>query len=316
MTLTELRYIAAVARLRHFGKAAEACFVSQPTLSVAVRKLEEELEVTLFERRRNEIALTPVGERIVAQARRVLEEAERVRQIARQGKDDLALPLSLGAIFTIGPYLLPAIIPQLGEQAPALSLVIREDYTRNLATTLHDGQLDVAVIALPFDEPGIALEPLYEEPFLVVMPARHHWAGRAVIPAGELSEETVLLLRAGNCFREQVLEACPACRQDAREFSGALQRTLEGSSLETIRQMTATGVGVSVMPCTAWHASGDLRGALIARPFAEPSPRRTVALAYRKSFPRARAIEALREAVAKAELPCVQKLSAGGGCSP
>lgn len=307
MTLTELRYITAVARLRHFGRAAEACFVSQPTLSVAVRKLEDELGVTLFERRRNEIAVTPVGERVVEQARRVLEEAERVRQIARQGKDDLALPLNLGVIFTIGPYLLPALIPRLTAQAPELRLIIREDYTRNLREALKRGELDVLILALPFDDPGLVVEPLYDEPFMLALPAAHPWTRRKEIAVADLGQENVLLLGAGNCFRDQVLAACPACRQEERQFEGEIQRTLEGGSLETLRQMTATGVGVCVLPCTAWSEAGSLQGRLVARPFAAPVPERRVALVYRKSFPRPRAIAALREAVQATELGCVRK---------
>lgn len=311
MTLTELRYITAVAQHLHFGRAAEVCFVSQPTLSVAVKKLEDELGVALFERRHNEVAVTPVGLRIIEQAARVLEEAERVRQIARQGRDELAAPLRLAAIFTIGPYLLPALIPALARIAPDMTLVIREDYTRQLAEALKRGEVDAVILALPFEEPGLEVEPLYDEPFLVAMPKTHAWARRRRIPAAQLAQENVLLLRAGNCFREHVLAACPDCRRAPQDFEASIERTLEGSSLETIRHMTAAGAGISVLPCTAWTPSGDVRGMLVARPFERPEPTRRVALAYRRSFPRPRAIAAVREAIAAADIPCVVKVSRG-----
>ena len=306
MTLTELRYIVAVADKRHFGQAAEACFVSQPTLSVAVKRLEEELGVTLFERARNEITLTPVGERVVEQARRALAEAAAVREVATASGNQLGDPLRLGAIYTIGPYLLPQLIPEVHQRAPQMQLLISENYTHELRTRLKSGELDVILIALPFDEPGVETLPLYHEPFSVLLPKTHPLGKQKTIRAEELAKETVLLLGPGHCFRDQVLEACPMCASRADEGSG-LQQSLAGASLETIRMMVSSGVGVTVLPCSATPASrGD--PLVTIRPFNTPTPTpgRTVALAWRKSFPRPKAIEVIAEAVHAARLDCTQ----------
>ncbi|MCW8927908.1 MAG: LysR substrate-binding domain-containing protein [Gammaproteobacteria bacterium] len=306
MTLTELRYIVAVAEKRHFGRAAQACFVSQPTLSVAVKRLEEELGVTLFERSRAEIALTPAGERVVQQARRALAEAGAVREVAMASKDELAGPLRLGAIYTIAPYLLPDLIPAINEQAPRMPLLVEENYTAVLSEKLKRGDLDVIIIALPFDEPGVVTLALYDEPFVMLLPASHPLSLKPAIAISDLDDETVMLLGEGHCFRDQVLEFCPNCAAKPRQES-SLQQTLEGASLETIRMMVTSGVGLTVLPCTA--AAADLySGRLLAiRRFSNIEPGRTVALAWRKSFPRPKVIEVLRRAVAESALSCIEK---------
>jgi LysR family hydrogen peroxide-inducible transcriptional activator len=306
VTLTELRYIVAVARERHFGRAAEACFVSQPTLSVAVKKLEEELGVTLFERGPGEVSVTPAGQGIVAQAQRVLEEAARIREIAAAGRDPLAGPLRLGAIYTIGPYLLPKLIPILRRTAPSMQLHIQENFTHNLAESLKSGEVDVILIALPFDEPGIATRPVYDEPFLVAVPKGHAWEGRKRITSDELTSESLLLLGEGHCFRDQVLDICKTVRAKDRS---SLSRTVEGGSLETIRQMVAGGVGVTVLPSTSL-TPGSASDLIRILPFARPIPARRVALAWRRSFPRPEAIEALRKSVLACNLPQVAKIDA------
>ena len=305
MTLTELRYVVAVARERHFGRAAETCFVSQPTLSVAVKKLEEELGVTLFERGPGEVSVTPTGRTIVEQAQRVLEEAARIREIAAAGRDPLAGPLRLGAIYTIGPYLLPKLIPILRRTAPAMQLLIQENFTHRLADELKNGEVDVILVALPFEEPGVLTRAVYDEPFLVAVPKGHPWEGRKRVTSEELTSESLLLLGEGHCFRDQVLEICHTVR--ARERS-PLARTLEGGSLETIRQMVAGGVGVTVLPATSTGAggAGDLIRIL---PFARPVPTRRVAIAWRRSFPRPEAIEVLRKSILACNLPQVEKLA-------
>ncbi|MGB5472888.1 MAG: LysR substrate-binding domain-containing protein, partial [Gammaproteobacteria bacterium] len=249
MTLTELRYIVAVARERHFGRAARACFVSQPTLSIAIKKLEEELGVQLFERQASEITVTPVGEQIVAQAQRTLEAAETIRQVAQQGKDQLAGPLRIGAIYTIGPYLFPDLIPRLRKLAPNMPLVIEENYTAVLAEKLKRGELDVIFLALPFQDPGLLTLPLYDEPFVVLMPSAHPLTLRKTIKSAHLEDENVLLLGEGHCFRDQVLEACPACIPKPG-LVGGLANSIVGSSLETIRHMVVSGLGITVLPCT------------------------------------------------------------------
>jgi LysR family hydrogen peroxide-inducible transcriptional activator len=304
MTLTELRYVVAVARERHFGRAAEACFVTQPTLSVAVKKLEEELGVTLFERGPGEVTLTPAGQPIIEQAQRVLEEAARIKDLAVAGRDPLAGPLRLGAIYTIGPYLLPKLIPILRKNAPAMQLHIQENFTHRLAESLKRGEVDVILVALPFEEPGVETRAVYDEPFFVAVPKGHPWEGRKRITSEELTGESLLLLGEGHCFRDQVLEICHTVR--GKERSG-LARTVEGGSLETIRQMVASGVGVTVLPATSIN-SASASDLIRVLPFARPAPVRRVGLAWRRSFPRPEAIEVLRKSILACSLPQVEKL--------
>ena len=306
MTLTELRYIVAVARERHFGHAAETCFVSQPTLSVAVKKLEDELGVTLFERGPGEVSVTPAGTQIVEQAQRVLEEAARIREIAAAGKDPLAGPLRLGAIYTIGPYLLPKLIPILRKTAPAMQLLIQENFTHRLGEELRSGEVDVILVALPFEQPGVVTRAVYDEPFLVAVPKGHPWESRKRITSEELTSESLLLLGEGHCFRDQVLEICHTVR--ARERS-PLAKTVEGGSLETIRQMVAGGVGITVLPATSTATGGGPADLIRILPFARPVPTRRVVLAWRRSFPRPEAIEVLRKSILACNLPQVEKLS-------
>jgi len=307
MTLTELRYIVAVARERHFGKAAETCFVSQPTLSVAIKKLEDELGVTLFERGPGEVAVTPLGGRIVEQAQRVLEEAGHIKEIAVAAGDPVAGPLRLGAIYTIGPYLLPKLIPVLRRTAPAMQLFIQENFTHKLAESLKRGEVDVIVVALPFDEPGCVTQAVYDEPFMVAMPQGHPWEKKKQVSTEELTRESLLLLGEGHCFRDQVLEFCGRVRHAPNRSS--LARTFEGGSLETIRQMVAGGIGVTVLPATSVAADAGANDLIRVRPFAKPAPGRRVALAWRKSYPRTRAVEALRQAILACGLPQVAKLA-------
>jgi len=305
MTLTELRYIVAVARERHFGRAAETCFVSQPTLSVAVKKLEDELGVTLFERGPGEVSVTPAGTRIVEQAQRVLEEAARIREIAAAGRDPIAGTLRLGAIYTIGPYLLPKLIPILRKNAPSMQLLIQENFTHRLAEELKNGEVDVILIALPFDEPGMMTRAVYDEPFLVAVPKGHPWENRKRVTSDELTNESLLLLGEGHCFRDQVLDICTVVRAKDRS---ALSRTVEGGSLETIRQMVAGGVGITVLPATSVSGNPGAGDLIRVLPFAKPTPTRRVALAWRRSFPRPEAIEVLRKSILACNLPQVEKL--------
>ncbi len=296
MTLTELRYIIAIARKRHFGHAAEACFVSQPTLSVAVRKLEDELGVLLFERSPGEVNITPVGKRVVEQAQRVLEEAEVIQQIAVRGQDELSGVLRLGVIYTIGPYLLPHLIPLLRRRAPHMPLQIEENYTAVLSERLKRGELDVLILSLPYQEPGVLTQAVYEEPFVVVLPKGHPLERKTAITARTLAQEDLLLLGAGHCFRDQVLQVCPECNR-ASISSDSMQKTLEGSSLETMRLMVATGMGITVLPQTSVNNYPATEDLLSIRPFGKPVPRRLVALAWRKSFPRPGAVQLLAETV-------------------
>ncbi len=301
MTLTELRYVVAVARERHFGRAADACFVSQPTLSVAIKKLEDELGMQIFERRTNDVTMTPAGERIVGQAQRTLDEAGRIKEIARQGKDPLSGPLRLGVIYTIGPYLLPALVRQLLKDAPQMPLLLTENFTVKLVDLLKNGEIDVAIMALPLPEAGLVLQPVYDEPFVIAVPRLHPWSKRKAIPSEDLKKETMLLLGTGHCFRDQVLEVCPELSRFSSSAEG-IQKTFEGSSLETIRHMVGSGLGVTVLPMTSIPEKPPRDSLLAYIPFKPPAPDRRVVLAWRKSFTRAPAIEALRQAVLKCEL--------------
>ena len=290
MTLNELRYIVVVAQEKSFGRAAQRCFISQPALSVAIQKLEEELQTQLFERGKSEITVTPVGERIVEQAHKVLEEAARIRDIAQAGRNQLAGVFRLGAIYTVAPYLLPDLVPALNALAPDMPLEIEENITEQLEAALKTGRIDAAIIALPFQPPGIATEFLYEEPFQVVVPQRHPWAKRRTIDPSELAGEHAILLNVGHCFRDQVLESCP-------ELNRGDAPVTRSNSLETIRNMVASGLGISVLPRDALTPKYHSR-LVVPVPFAKPVPSRRIALAYRKSFPRPAAIAAIREAVA------------------
>jgi LysR family hydrogen peroxide-inducible transcriptional activator len=295
MTLNELRYVVAVARERNFRRAAEKCFVTQPALSLAIQKLEDELGVRLFERKKNEAVLTPVGVKVVEQAARVLDEAARIKEVARQEGDQLVGLLRVGVIYTVGPYLLPELIPILHAKAPAMPLEVEENTTASLEVQLRNGGIDVAIIALPFDIPGVATLPLYDEPFMVVVPETHAWAKRKSIQARELAGEKVLLLNSGHCFSNQVVEACPELSRKGE--------VLQGNSLETIRNMVATGLGISVLPCSAvTQRYGNPLVKVLS--FEQPVPMRRIALAYRRTFVRTQAVEVLADAIRSIRSAC------------
>ena len=305
MNLSELRYIVALARERHFGRAAAASFVSQPTLSVAVKKLEGELGVALFERASQEVRVTPTGERVVEKAQQALEAIESVRQEALCDGDQLASPLRIGAIFTVGPYLFPDLIINLRDSAPQMPLLIEENYTAVLTEKLKNGELDVIIISLPFDEPNILTLPLYDEPFIILLPAAHPLTNRKTLKSKNLEDETILMLGAGHCFRDQVIKACPACAP----HDGSAVYTAEGSSLETIRHMVASGMGVTVLPCTAAGADRYSQRLLAICRFASPVPSRVVALAWRASFTRPEVIDVLRDTISASQLSCIHPIS-------
>jgi LysR family hydrogen peroxide-inducible transcriptional activator len=305
MTLTELRYIVAVAREKHFGRAADACFVSQPTLSVSVKKIESELGVQLFERGGSEVSVTPIGEDIVRQAQRVLDEVNQIKEIADQGRDPLRGALRVGVIYTIGPYLLPRIIKAMIEQYGDMPMILQENFTVRLLEMMRTGDLDVAVLAEPFDETGLSIAPLYDEDFLIAVPKHHPWAKRKKVSSIELKEQTMLLLGIGHCFRDQVLEVCPEAARFSANSAG-IQKTVEGSSLETIRHMVAEGLGITVLPRMSVTSEDDSLLKFI--PFEDPVPNRRVVLAWRKTFTRDEAINALRQTILAADLPGCTKL--------
>ncbi len=321
MTLTELKYIVAVAREKHFGRAAEACFVSQPTLSVAIKKLEEELDVKLFERSANEVAVTSLGEEIIRQAQSVLEQAANIKEIAKRGKDPLAGPLKLGVIYTIGPYLLPSLVRQAISKTPQMPLMLQENFTVRLLEMLRTGEIDCAIMAEPFPDTGLATAPLYDEPFMAAVPSNHPLAALPQISADALKNETMLLLGNGHCFRDHVLEVCPEFARFSSNAEG-IQKSFEGSSLETIKHMVAAGMGVTLVPRLsvpkeALAAQGKrkkseetyVRYLPIADSKGGLPPTRRVVLAWRRSFTRYEAIAALRNAIYACELPGVTRLS-------
>jgi len=320
MTLTELKYIVAVARERHFGKAAEACFVSQPTLSVAIKKLEEELEVKLFERSAGEVTVTPLGEQIVQQAQSVLDQAASIKEIAKRGKDPLAGPLKLGVIYTIGPYLLPDLVRQNITRTPQMPLMLQENFTVKLLEMLRAGEIDCAIMAEPFPDTGLAIAALYDEPFVAAVPVNHALAMRESVSSDELRDETMLLLGTGHCFRDHVLEVCPEFARFSSNAEG-IRKSFEGSSLETIKHMVASGMGVTLVPRLSVpgdalkprgkrrEAEAMVRYLPIRDAEGREPPTRRVVLAWRRSFTRYEAIAALRNAVYACELPGVQRLS-------
>jgi LysR family hydrogen peroxide-inducible transcriptional activator len=306
MTLTELRYIVAVAREKHFGRAAEACFVSQPTLSVAIKKLEDELEVKLFERGANEVTVTPLGEEIVRQAQAVIEGAAGIKETAKRGKDPVSGPLRLGVIYTIGPYLLPDLVKQAIDRVPQMPLMLQENFTAKLLDMLRTGELDCAIMAEPFPDTGLAVAPLYDEPFMVAVPKTHALAKRKHVSAEELKQETMLLLGTGHCFRDHVLEVCPEYARFSSDAEG-IRKSFEGSSLETIKYMVASGMGVTVVPQLSVPKETQPHVRYI--PFSAPVPTRRVVLAWRRTFTRYEAIAALRNAIYACQLDGVHRLS-------
>ena len=288
MTLNELKFVVAVAQELNFRRAAEKCFVTQPALSLAIKKLEEELGVVIFERSRSEVAATEVGEKIIEQANIVLEQSVRLKEMAKLGTNPLQGLFKLGMIHSVGPYLLPEIIPVLRVSAPSMPLEVEENLTANLEIQLKNGVIDAAVVALPFDIPGIEVRSLYDEEFSVVVPANHHWANKKQIKPAALSEEKVLLLNSGHCFSNQVTQACPELSRKGE--------VLQGNSLETIRNMVASNLGITVLPTSATAVRYD-NPLLKVIPFVKPAPTRRIAIAWRKSYVRTEAIEKLVEAI-------------------
>lgn len=313
MTLTELKYIVAVAREKHFGRAADACYVSQPTLSVAIKKLEEELDVKIFERSAGEVSVTPLGEAIVRQAQSVLEQAAEIKEIAKRGKDPLSGALTLGVIYTIGPYLLPELVRNSIKMTPQMPLMLQENFTVKLLEMLRTGEIDCAIVAEPFPETGLAMAPLYDEPFMAAVPSNHPLAQQDAVTTTDLKNETMLLLGSGHCFRDHVLEVCPEFARYASNAEG-ISRTFEGSSLETIKHMVAAGMGVTLVPRLSVpkealesprrRATDDphIRYLPIHNEDGHEPPSRRVVLVWRRSFTRYEAIAALRNAVYACEL--------------
>lgn len=307
MTLQELRFLIALAKEKHFHKASQICFVSQPTLSIAIRKLENELGIELFERHRNSVRITAAGQDIVTRAKRILAEVDEIKQLALADKDQLTSVFKLGAIYTIGPYLLPPLITTLHSLAPQMPIEIQENFTVNLREKLLSGELDAILISLPFGGPGIVTRTLYKEDFVVLMPANHPLAKFKSIPEKALSKYNVLMLGEGHCFRDQVMNSCPMCFSEQKLASGVHWKTVEGGSLETIRHMVASGMGLTILPSSAVGVSPYDENILTSRPLKATSPSRAVALAWRNSFTRINAIEMMLKAIAKCNISAILK---------
>jgi LysR family hydrogen peroxide-inducible transcriptional activator len=300
MTLSELRFVVAVAKERNFRRASEKCYVSQPALSLAIKKLEEDLGVKIFERSRTDISATPIGEKIIEQAIKALEEVNHIREIAKQGNNQLSGVFRLGLIYSVGPYLLPEIIPILRNSAADMPLEIEENLTVQLEMQLKNGVIDAAVVALPFDVPGINTMPLYDEKYVVMVPVDHPWANRASISAEELADENVLLLNSGHCYSHQVLQACPDLSRKGQ--------VLQGNSLDTIRNMVASNLGITVLPCSA-ATERYINPLVKVIPFSEPMPVRRVALAWRKSYGRELAISCVADSIRLIKSECLEMIT-------
>lgn len=302
MNLRDLRYLVAVGDQRHFGRAAKACFVSQPTLSAQVKKLEEYLGVQLVERGTRQVLLTPTGEEVVARARAVLNQVDDIVDLCRAAAEPMTGDLRLGAIPTLAPYLLPHLVAVATEAWPRLRLLLYEERTALLAERLRKGELDAALMAMPVDGDDLASVPVFEEPFVLALPASHRLAGVARAPRPQaLPEAELLLLEEGHCLRDQALEVC----QLAGDTRGA--SCFRATSLETLRQMVAAGVGMTLLPQLAGKAGCEIpnQSAVRLLPFPEPAPTRTIGLYWRKGAARTTTLEAIAAAIR--ELPVVQE---------
>ena len=290
--LKDLRYLVAVADTGHFGKAAARCFVSQPTLSAQLRKLEEYLGVDLVERQPRQALLTPAGVEVVARARRIVEASDEVVEIALSHRDPLAGKLRIAFLPTIGPYLLPFVAQRLHKALPRLELMLHEHQTEPMLERLRAGDIDMGVLALPVELDGLHAEPLYDEPFVVAMPTAHPLAERKQLRAEDLRGATLLLLEEGHCLRDQALEVCS--RVPVRE-----KQDFRGTSLETLRQMVAADAGITLLPELATRGAYAQSRGVVIRPFAKPVPARRIGAIWRKSSPRGAALAAVAEVIAE-----------------
>lgn len=276
MNLRDLRYLVALADLKHFGRAAEASFVSQPTLSTQIKKFEDELGVPLIERNPRNVLLTDVGEAVVARARMMLREADEIKNIARRAKDPASGAVKIGIFPTLGPYLLPHVVPQIVAKFPKLELMLFEEKTETILKKLHDGELDAGILALPIHDDTLHSEFLFEEPFVLAVPAAHAMAKQKKVKLSDLAEERLLLLDDGHCLRDQALEVC--------QLAGAAERTgFRATSLETLRHMVSANVGMTLLPALAVRPPAPATANVVLIPFADPQPHRRIAIVWRRT---------------------------------
>ena len=290
MNLKDLKYLVALADTGHFGKAAERSFVSQPTLSAQLKKLEEFLGVKLVERQPKNVQLTEVGKQVVVRARRMLEEGDEIVALARHNTDPLAGKLKLGLIPTIGPYLLPRVMQKIRKALPALGLMLYEYQTEPVLKRLRDGEIDLGILALPAPQDGLESRPLYEEAFTLALPQQHPLADKATVRVQDLKGHPLLLLEDGHCLRDQALEVCS--RVDVKEVED-----FRATSLETLRQMVVAGLGITLLPELAVESPFGSQRGLSIKHFAKPAPSRTVGAGWRKSSTRTAAIHELNRVV-------------------
>ncbi|MCU0834624.1 MAG: LysR substrate-binding domain-containing protein [Chromatiaceae bacterium] len=289
MNLRDLKYILAVADTRHFGRAADRCFVSQPTLSGQIKKLEDELGVTIFERTNRSVEVTPIGQSILAHARLLLEQADAITQVATAHRDPLAGPLRVGAIPTLSPYLMPLILVPLKRRYPQLRLVLSEEITEALMRRLHQHELDAVLIATPVDDPELETLPLFDEPFWLAHPREHALNTKDEIRAEDLEQIDLLLLAEGHCLTHQVMEVCHLTE---RSQQGEMA-DLRAASLETLLQLVGAGFGCTLVPALAIRGGWMTDTGIIVRRLDLPDAYRRISLAYRRSFPRRAALEGL-----------------------
>jgi len=292
LKLKDLRYLVAVADTRHFGRAAAKCFVSQPTLSAQLRKLEQDLGVQLIERQPRRVSLTPAGEEVTRHARQMLETGEAIVTLAQTRRDPLAGQLRLALLPTIGPYLLPQVALKLRKALPRLELMLYEYQTAPMLEHLHAGEIDVGLLALPIHDEALASRELYQEPFVLALPESHRLATRAQVRVDDLDGETLLLLEDGHCLRDQALEIC--ARSNVHE-----KQDFRATSIETLRQMVAAGVGITLLPALASRGAYAHARGIAIREFARPIPSRRIGAVWRKSSARLSAIGALIDQIAR-----------------
>ena len=288
MNLRDLKYIIAVAETRHFGKAAARCFVSQPTLSGQIKKLEKELGVAIFERTNRSVEITPVGADIVAHARAMMEQADVIQQLAQACQDPLAGPLRIGAIPTLSPYLMPLILAPLKKQLPQLKLVLSEEFTETLLARLRNHEIDAALLATPAEDADLETLPLFDEPFWVAYPSKHAFYDKDKITRRDLESENLLLLAEGHCLADQAMDVCRLTERQAR----GEMADLRAASLETLIQLVGAGYGITLVPALAMRGSWTSGSGVVAQSLKIADASRRVSLVFRRSFPRRAALEA------------------------
>ena len=308
MNLRDLKYIIAVAETRHFGKAAERCFVSQPTLSGQIKKLEDELGVAIFERTSRSVEITPAGEAILQHAYQILEQAEIIEQLAQAHQDPLAGPLRIGAIPTLSPYLMPLILLPIKKQYPQMKLILSEELTDTLLQRLRNHEIDAALLATPVEEPDLETLPLFDEPFYIAYPRQHPFYAKEKITRRDLESVDLLLLAEGHCLAKQAMDVC---HLKERQQQGEMA-DLRAASLETLLQLVAAGFGCTLVPALAMRGSWSSGSGVVAQLLELPDAYRRVSLVFRHSFPRRQALEALAEMI-RSNLPnTVTRLGANG----